>query len=178
MLKKDLESIKELNRPYYRNVFKIKWNELSIKEKQDLMMSYIDTIEVIKTDKDIKIKNINFRKTFIEEYANLFNNGGTNRYQEIEVNGEIRQVEISKPMTRTEVINYIKKLQIKFPAIDYQEIQKEKYNDSKFYLRYERENILNEPLKLIPILNKKGINDITHYGIIEVPVLPSTIIKI
>lgn len=30
-------------------------------------MSYIDTIEVIKTGKDIKIKNINFRKTFIEE---------------------------------------------------------------------------------------------------------------
>ena len=81
-------------------------------------------------------------------------------------------------MTRTEIINYIKKLQIKFPAIDYQEIQKEKYNDNKFYLRYERENILNEPLKLIPILNKKGINNITHYGIIEVPVLPSTIIKI
>ncbi len=58
-------------------------------------------------------------------------------------------------MTRTEVIKYIKKLQIQFPAIDYQEIKKEKYNDNKFYLRYERENILNEPLKLIPILNKK-----------------------
>lgn len=100
-------------------------------------MNYIYTIEVIKTDKDIKIKNINFTKTFIEEYANLFNNGGINGYQEIEVNGEIRQVEISKPMTGTEVINYIKRLQIKFPAIDYHEIQKEKYNDNKFYLRYE-----------------------------------------
>lgn len=141
-------------------------------------MSYIDTIEVIKNDKNIKIKHINFRKTFIEEYSNLFNNGGINRYQEIEVNGEIRQVEISKPMTRTEVIEYIKKLQVKFPAIDYQEIQKEKYKDNKFYLKYERENILNEPLKLIPILNKKEINNITHYGVIEVPILPSTIIKI
>ena len=90
MLKIDLESIKELNSLYYRNMFKIKWNELSIKEKQDLMMSYLDTIEVIKTNKDIKIKNINFRKIFIEEYANLFNNSGINRYQEIEVNVEIR----------------------------------------------------------------------------------------
>lgn len=118
----DLESIKELNSPYYRNMFKIKWNELSIKEKQELMMSYINSIEVIKKEDKLEIKNINFRKTFIEEYANLFNDGGINRYQEIEVNGEIRQVEISKPMTRTEVINYIKKLQIKFPTIDYQEI--------------------------------------------------------
>lgn len=81
-------------------------------------------------------------------------------------------------MTKTEIINYIKKLQIKFPAIDYQEIQKEKYNDNKFCLKYERENILNESLKLIPILNKQGLNNITHYGVIEVPVLPSTIIKI
>ena len=79
MLKRDLESIKELNSPYYRNMFKMKWEELSLKEKQDLMMSYIETIEVIKTNKDIKIKNINFRKTFIEEYANLFNNGGINK---------------------------------------------------------------------------------------------------
>lgn len=31
MLKRDLESIKELNSPYYRNMFKPKWNELSIK---------------------------------------------------------------------------------------------------------------------------------------------------
>lgn len=114
MLKRDLASIKELNSPYYRNMFKIKWNELSIKEKQDLMMSYIDTIEVIKTDKDIKIKNINFRKTFIEEYANLFNNGGINRYQEIEVNGEIRQVEISKPMTRNEVMSYKRNYRLNF----------------------------------------------------------------
>lgn len=67
-------------------------------------------------------------------------------------------------MTRTEVINYIKKLQIKFPAIDYQEIEKEKYNDRIFYLRYKRENILNEPLKLIPILNKKGINNYNTLG--------------
>jgi len=81
-------------------------------------------------------------------------------------------------MTRNEVIEYANKLQIKFSVIDYQEIQKEKYNDKKSYLKYERENILNEPLKLIPILNKKGINNITHYGVIEVPVLPSTIIKI
>ena len=46
-------------------------------------------------------------------------------------------------MTRNEVIEYANKLQIKFSVIDYQEIQKEKYNDKKSYLKYERENILN-----------------------------------
>ena len=177
MLKRDLETIKELNSPYYRNMFKLKWEELSIKDKQDLMMSYIDTIEVVKNDKDIEIKNINFRKTFIEEYANLFHNGGTNMYQEIQVNGEIIQIDVCKPMTKEEVHNYIKRLQTKFPIINYQEIEKVKIEGTKFYLKYNRENSLYQPFKLIPLLNDKTKN-ITHYGIIEVPVLPPTFIII
>ena len=175
MLKRDLESIKELNSPYYRNMFKLKWEELSIKDKQDLMMSYIDTIEVVKKDKDIEIKNINFRKTFIEEYANLFHNGGTNMYQDIQVNGEIIQIDVCKPMTKEYAHNYIKRLQVKFPMINYQEIEKIKIEGTKFYLKYNRENSLYQPFKLIPLLNDKTKN-ITHYGIIEVPVLPPTFI--
>ena len=50
MLKRDLESIKCLINPLYQSSFEIKWNELSISEKQDLIMSYIESIEVIKKD--------------------------------------------------------------------------------------------------------------------------------
>lgn len=74
-------------------------------------MSYIESIEVIKKDDKLEIKNINFRKTFIEEYANLFNNGGVIVYQEILMNDEKIQVEVSKPMTRKDAHEYIKKLQ-------------------------------------------------------------------
>ena len=176
MLKRDLESIKCLINPLYQSSFEVKWNELSITEKQDLVMSYIDSIEVIKKDnKELEIKNINFRKTFIEEYANLFNKGAINRFQDISVNGETTQVEVCAPMTRKEVEKHIKRLQVNYP-IDYQEIQKEKYNDHQFCLKYTRENLFNEPLKLIPLINKKGLNKVTHYGVIEVPVPPVTYI--
>ena len=39
----------------------IMWDKIlfSIKEKQELITSYIDNIEVMKNDKDIKIKHIN-----------------------------------------------------------------------------------------------------------------------
>lgn len=129
-------------------------------------MNYIDSIEVIKNDKNIKIKNINFRRTFIEEYANLFNKGGVNRNQKIKANGEPINIEISAPMTREEIKRYIKKLQLNYP-IDYQELKKEQINDKQFMLKYNKENYFNEPFKLIPIIDKFKI---TSYGLIEVPV--------
>ena len=176
MLKRDLESIKCLINPLYQSSFEIKWNELSISEKQDLIMSYIESIEVIeKDDNELEIKQINFRKTFIEEYANLFNKGAINRFQDINANGETIQVEVCTPMTRKEVENHIKRLQVNYP-IDYQEIKKEKYNDHQFCLKYTRENPFNEPLKLIPLVNKKGINKVDSFGVIEVPVPPITCI--
>lgn len=177
MLKRDLESIKSLVNPIYKSNFELKWNELQVSEKQDLIMSYIESIEVIKKSNDkLEIKNINFRKTFIEEYANLFNKGGVNRLQDVLANGEKIQIEVCAPMTREEINKHIKRLQTKCP-IYYREIKKEKYNNHQFCLKYTKDNIYNEPFKMIPIVNKKGINKVDSFGVIEVPIPPIRIIK-
>ncbi len=52
---------------------------------------------------------------FIEEYDNLFNNGGININQEIKANNIPINIEVSAPMTREEIKKYIKKLQLNFP---------------------------------------------------------------
>ncbi len=174
MLKRDIESIKCFINPFYELKFQVKWSELSIKEKQELITSYIDNIEVVKNDKEVKIKQINFRKTFIEEYANLFNNGGINRNQKIKSNDIFINIEVSAPMTREEIKRYIKKLQLNFP-IDYQELKKEQINDKQFMLKYNKGNYFNEPFKLIPIIDKFKI---TNYGLIEIPVSPINIINV
>lgn len=174
MLKRDIEYIKCFINPFYELNFRAKWSELSISEKQGLITRYIDNIEVIKNDKDIKIKQINFRKTFIEEYANLFNNGGINRNQVIKENNVPINIEVSAPMTREKIKKYIKKLQLSFP-IDYQELKKEQVNDQQFMLKYNKGNYFNEPFKLIPIIDKFKI---TSYGLIEIPVSPINIINV
>ena len=174
MLKRDIENIKCFINPFYELNFQAKWNELSVAKKQYLITSYINNIEVIKTDKNIKIKHINFRKTFIEEYADLFNNKGINRNQVITANNVPINIEVSAPMTREEIKNYIKKLQLKYP-IDYQELKKEQFNDKQFMLKYNKGNYFNEPFKLIPIMDKFKI---TSYGLIEVPVSPINIINV
>ena len=177
MLKRDIESVKSFINPFYELNFQSKWNELPISERQELITSYIDNIEVIKNDKDIKIKHINFRKTFIEEYANLFNNKGINRNQVITANSVPINIEVSAPMTREEIKSYIKKMQLNFP-IDYQELKKEQINDKQFMLKYNKGNYFNEPFKLIPIIDKKGLLKVTHYGLIEVPTSPINIINV
>jgi site-specific DNA recombinase len=176
MLKRDMESIKSMTIPFYDNQFKVKWNELSIKEKLDLMMSYIDTIEVIKKDnKELEIKQINFRKTFIEEYANLFNNKAINSYKDVIANDNDIQIETTVPMTKEEIKSYIKKLQQRYP-IDYQEVEKVKLNDNQFELKYTRTNGFNEPFKIIPIIDYSNFKTITRYGVIEIPISPMPIL--
>ena len=173
MLKRDLESIKRIINPFYQTSFEVKWDALTTQEKQDLIMSYIESIEVLKKDNKLEIKNINFRKTFIEEYANLFNKGAINRFQEISINGERTQIEVCTPMTRKEVEKHITRIRLNYP-VNYFEIQKEKYNERQFCLKYERENISCEILKMIPLINKKGIHKVTHFGIIEIPLPTAT----
>ena len=172
MLKRDLESIKFMTIPNYQNSFKIRWNELTTKDKQNIMMDYIDSIEVIKKDNNnLEIKQINFRKTFIEEYANLFNAKAINCYKDISANGNNIQIETCAPMTKDEIKKYLKKLQLYYP-IDYQEVEKEQINDNQFQLKYNRSNRFNEPLKIIPIINNNNFKTITKYGVIEIPVHP------
>ena len=172
MLKRDLESIKSMTIPNYQNNFKTRWNELTTKDKQNIMMDYIDSIEVIKKDNNnLEIKQINFRKTFIEEYANLFNAKAINCYKDISANDNNIQIETCAPMTKDEIKKYIKKLQLYYP-IDYQEVEKEEINDNQFQLKYNRSNRFNEPLKIIPIINNNNFKTITKYGVIEIPVHP------
>lgn len=171
VLKRDLESIKSMTIPNYQNNFKTRWNELTTKDKQNIMMDYIDSIEVIKKDNNnLESKQINFRKTFIEEYANLFNAKAINCYKDISANGNNIQIETCAPMTKDEIKKYIKKLQLYYP-IDYQEVEKEQINDNQFQLKYNRSNRFNEPLKIIPIINN-NFKTITKYGVIEIPVHP------
>ena len=45
----------------------------------------------------------------------------------------------------------------------------EKYNEKQFCLKYTRHNSFSEPFKMIPLINKKGINKVNHFGLLSVP---------
>lgn len=165
---RDLESIKYILDPLYHNKFLKKWKELSIKQKQDLIMNYIDLIEVIKMNDDVKIKNINFRNTFIKEYAKLFSDSGFTRHIDVSSNKDTSEMEVCYPMTREEVEQYVDKLSRHCP-IEYVEVKKQKYGNNQFRLDYINAEDNTIPFKMIPILNKKGIKKVESFGVIGVP---------
>ena len=168
MLTRDLESIKYILDPLYHNKFLKKWKEMSIKEKQELIMNYIDSIEVIKTNDDVKTKNINFRNTFIKEYAKLFSDGGLTRHINVSSNKATSEMEVCYPMTREEAEQYVEKLSKHCP-IEYVEVKKQKYGNNQFRLDYINAEENTIPFKMIPILNKKGIKKVESFGVIGVP---------
>ena len=52
------------------------------------------------------------------------------------------------------------------------------YDDNEgLKLEYTRDSIFNEPFKMIPLISKKGMKNVTSYGLIEVPVPPIAIIS-
>ena len=142
--------------------------EKSIKEKQELIMNYIDSIEVIKTNDDVKTKNINFRNTFIKEYAKLFSDGGLTRHINVSSNKATSEMEVCYPMTREEAEQYVEKLSKHCP-IEYVEVKKQKYGNNQFRLDYINAEENTIPFKMIPILNKKGIKKVESFGVIGVP---------
>ena len=168
MLTRDLESIKYILDPLYHNKFLKKWKEMSIKEKQELIMNYIDSIEVIKNKDDVKIKNINFRNTFIKEYAKLFSDGGFTRHIDVSSNKDTSEMEVCYPITREEVEQYVDKLSKHCP-IEYVEVKKQKHGNNQFRLDYINAEENTIPFKMIPILNKKGIKKVESFGVIGVP---------
>lgn len=171
MLNRDIESIKNIVDSSHQNIYELKWNDLSVSEKQDLVMSYIDSIEVIKNGKELEVTNINYRPTFIEEYINLFNNGGINKIEKVEENEKEIEIEICKSMTHEEVEKYVNRLDKEYPVY-YYEIKNEALEPNELLLNYSKASPFNTPLKIIPIISRKGMKEIEKYGIIEIPLVP------
>ena len=171
MLNRDIESIKNIVDSTYENEYELKWKDLSVSKKQDLIMSYIDSIEVEKYGKELEVINTNYRPTFLEEYINLFIYGGINRIEKVLENGKEIDIEVCKSMTHEEAEKYVKRLDNEYPVY-YYEIKNEGSSPEEVYFNYQQASPFNTPLKIIPIISRKGMKKIEKYGIIEIPLVP------
>lgn len=177
MLNRDLESIKNIVDGNSQESFKNKWLNMSTSEKQDLIMSYIESMEVAKRGDNLEIININFRTTFIEEYSKLYNNNGINKILNIEENERKYEMELCYPMLKEEVQRYIKRLDSNYPVYSY-EISAKDCSKDELILNYQRISPLNVPLKIVPIINRKGMTKIDKFILIEVPIIPVKFVNV
>ena len=75
LIKRDMDFINKIKLPHLYNDFVLTWNDLDRDNKQNVVMNYIEDIELKEVNKKIVIGKINFRNTFYKDYDELFDEG-------------------------------------------------------------------------------------------------------
>jgi len=75
LLKRDMDFINKVKLPISYYAFNENWNLLDREIKADIVMRYIDDIELEMKDNKYEIKQINFRSTFYSDFEELYKQG-------------------------------------------------------------------------------------------------------
>lgn len=75
LVKRDMDFINSIKLPILYNAFVDSWDGLDREEKAEIVMKYIDDIELELVNNKYKVKLINFRSTFYKDFKSLFDKG-------------------------------------------------------------------------------------------------------
>lgn len=75
LLKRDMDYINKIKLPLTYHAFEESWPDLDRDDKADIVMRYIDDIELEEINNMYVVKKVNFRSTFYEDFKMLFNQG-------------------------------------------------------------------------------------------------------
>ena len=75
LIKRDMDFINRIKLPHLYDEFLITWNDLDRDNKQNIVMNYIEDIELVEIDNKIIIDKANFRNTFYKDFKELFDEG-------------------------------------------------------------------------------------------------------
>ena len=75
LLKRDMDYINKIKLPLTYHAFEDCWPDLYRDDKADIVMRYIDDIELEEINNMYVVKKVNFRSTFYEDFKILFNQG-------------------------------------------------------------------------------------------------------
>ena len=83
LLKRDMDFINKIKLPFAYYAFNDNWDFLDRDTKADIVMRYIDDIELEYKNNKYQVKQINFRSTFYNDFEELYKKGYIDRKQPI-----------------------------------------------------------------------------------------------
>ena len=99
-VKRDMDFINSIKLPILYNAFVDSWDNLDREEKAEIVMRYIDDIELELVNNKYKVKLTNFRSTFYTDFKSLFDKGYidwkrkiVHSFNDICVDGKVRYSE-------------------------------------------------------------------------------------
>ena len=104
---RDLDYLNSLRYPELYDELIKSWEKLDRISRQNIIMHYIDNIELEQHGKTIFVKNVNFRNTFLKDFNNLFSKGYLDWKVENELFGSTRY---SNYMDEEHINNHLNKL--------------------------------------------------------------------
>lgn len=75
LIKRDMDFINKVKLPILYDAFSDSWKDLDRDDKADIVMRYIDEIELELVNNKYRVKLVNFRTTFYKEFKELFDKG-------------------------------------------------------------------------------------------------------
>lgn len=130
-----------------------KWITLSREEKQKIISTYIDDVEIEKIGEKIEIKNINLRETLFEDMRNyhIKYNTPLDLYIFEDESGSPIPIAHGELRTREQAKEYANKLK-KFYDVNYYEVIP---NDDLTDMSFQPKNQLEKVIRFIPLKNEK-----------------------
>jgi len=165
-LYRDVHKIKQIKINQYYQDQMLLWVSWSKEKQQELFMRYIDPIELELNDKKIEVSKVNFKKSFLEEYTDLF----FKNIIDIETNlcgkDKKNSINLTYFKSRDDIQSYITKLR-KYYDVHYYEAKMIIDENNNLYFEYEVEKEENI-IKIIPIKEENKFNKQLNCGLITV----------
>lgn len=162
---RDISKIKQIKlNEYYLDQVRL-WVSWSKEKQQELFMKYVESIELGIINDKVEVTNVNFRKSFLEEYSTLFLENVIDAETHLSNNGK-NSINMTYLKTREEIESYIYKLR-KYYDIDYHEVEIKYDEENNIYLDYNLEKPA-DVIKVMPIKESKKFNNILKCGIVSI----------
>jgi hypothetical protein len=147
------------------------YNKMSKSEKQKMFMRYIDSIEYEGEGKNILIKKINFRSSFVNEYNECIQKGMFDELCNIQLENGRFLIFCSNEKTHDEATNYVNKLRELYDVnyIEFDVINTEK--GQLFNIKPEDVKDGYRAIKMIPIKQENRLDNISKnkLGLLTIP---------
>ena len=138
LLKRDIDYINKLKLDKeYKEQTKT-WKDYSRKEKADLIMKYVDDIELVLVGNEISVKQINFRESICKPYNDLYNKGYIDTTKPAIFGNVVGNIRFSNYLPENEVGQIIMRLKQYYDVSYTEAIYYVK--DQVFYFNFKEDN--------------------------------------
>ena len=130
----------------------------SKEEKQEFISKFIESVILIKDKNgELKIENINFRRSYIEQLTKFFNSGIFDVYAPIEVDGEEKYIRTSVNINDKQLDDYMKRLNKEF-EVEYYELFSKNANKNEKEIELKLNKEKQKLIRLVAVKSDKNFS--------------------